>query len=330
MNAFGRRVRSKEAGMKMSCKQGLKFFLICISIVVFQSPLHFRKTYGQAISGNSQIKGQFGASEIVITTTDRLAGAIHSLTWNGKEFIDSVDHGRQLQSACSFDTAKPGEFWAEAYNPTEAGSRADSAGPVSTSRLLKLRAERNVLETTTRMAFWLAPGEDSSGRPALNQSRISNHTLTKRVEIGYKNHPNIIQYKVTFHIPAGERHKLAQLEALTGYMPAEFSRFWKFEPKTGELQPLDDGPGEQKLPVVLSTEDKKYAMGIISPNQPSRGFENAGYGRFRFVPEKVVKWNCVFRERNTKGIVPGDRTFQMFVVLGTLEDVKSGLIELIR
>lgn len=26
-------------------------------------------------------------SEIVITTTSRLAGAIHSLTWNGKEFI---------------------------------------------------------------------------------------------------------------------------------------------------------------------------------------------------------------------------------------------------
>ena len=40
-------------------------------------------------------------SEIVITTTKRLAGAIHSVTWNGKEFIDSTDHGRQLQSASS-------------------------------------------------------------------------------------------------------------------------------------------------------------------------------------------------------------------------------------
>jgi hypothetical protein len=54
----------------------------------------------------------------VITTTSRLAGAIHSLQWNGKEFIDSADHGRQLQSACSFDNARHAN--AETFNPTEA------------------------------------------------------------------------------------------------------------------------------------------------------------------------------------------------------------------
>lgn len=309
--------------MKMDLR--IKIALTCISTILFAAESQIHTLRAQAVSGNARIKEKFGPSEIVITTTNRLAGAIDSLTWNGREFIDSVDHGRQLQSACSFDFARPGEFWAEAYNPTEAGSRADSAGPTSTSQLLKLKAAGNVLETTTRMAFWLAPGEDSSGRPALNQGRLSNHLLTKRVEIGYKNHPNIIQYKVTFHIPAGERHNLAQLEALTGYMPAEFSRFWKFDSKAGEFQSLDDGPGEQKWPVVLSTADQKYAMGVISPDQPSRGFENAGYGRFRFIPEKVVKWNCVFRERNPNGIAAGDRTFQMFVVVGTLDDVRAGM-----
>ena len=44
------------------------------------------------VSGNATIRASVGDSEIVITTTDRLAGAIHSLTWNGKEFIDSHDH----------------------------------------------------------------------------------------------------------------------------------------------------------------------------------------------------------------------------------------------
>src|SRR5438067_1344517 len=42
------------------------------------------------ISGNSVIRAKAGDSDIVITTTSRLAGAIHSLTWNGKEFIDSL------------------------------------------------------------------------------------------------------------------------------------------------------------------------------------------------------------------------------------------------
>src|SRR3954451_13237272 len=99
-------------------------------------------------SGNAVIRGQAGSAEIVITTTDRLAGAIHSLRWNGKEFIDSHDHGRQLQSAASFDCGQAGEFWAERFNPTEAGSRADGAGDRSSSKLLQMRAAGAELRTT--------------------------------------------------------------------------------------------------------------------------------------------------------------------------------------
>ena len=55
------------------------------------------------LSGNAVIRSKVGQSEIVITTTERLAGGVHSLTWGGKEFIDSHDHGRQLQSAASFN-----------------------------------------------------------------------------------------------------------------------------------------------------------------------------------------------------------------------------------
>ena len=77
--------------------------------------------------GDAEIRAPVGESEIVITTTSRLAGAIHSLTWNGKEFIDSFDHGRQLQSASNFDAGTP--ITGETFNPTEAGSRDDGAGP---------------------------------------------------------------------------------------------------------------------------------------------------------------------------------------------------------
>ena len=88
-----------------------------------------------ADSGDAQIRAKAGPSEIVITTTSRLAGAIHSLTWNGREFIDSADHGRQLQSAANFDAGS--RFSPETFNPTEAGSRFDGAGPKSTSVLHK-------------------------------------------------------------------------------------------------------------------------------------------------------------------------------------------------
>jgi hypothetical protein len=273
-----------------------------------------------APSGDAVIRARAGASEIVITTTSRLAGAIHSLTWNGREFVDSADHGRQLQSASNFDAG--GAFVPEVFNPTEAGSRRDGAGPTSSSRLLRLRADGPELETTTRMAFWLRPGEQSEGRPARNRTILSDHLLTKRVRIGVKGLPHAIVYRAAFELPRGESHRFAQFEALTGYMPPDFSKFWTLEPATGRVAPLDDGPGEQPLPVVFSTPDGRYAMGAYSPDRPD------GYGRFRFAAERVVKWNCVFRVRSADGVPPGRYAYTVYVAVGTLEDVRRTLLAL--
>jgi hypothetical protein len=277
----------------------------------------------QPVSGDSVIRKQAGKSEIVIRTTQRLAGAIDSLCWNGREFIDSADHGRQLQSASNLDAGSP--VTAETYNPTEAGSRADGAGATSSSVLLSLRAEGATLETRTKMAFWLKPGEKSGGKPAKNTTIVSGHILAKRVTIGFRDLPQVIEYVTTFTLPAGEKHAFSTFEALTGYMPRDFSRFLAFDPALQEAKPLSDGPGEQPLPVILSTESGSHAMGIYSPDQPSPGFERAGYGRFRFGPEKVVKWNCVFRVKRPEGIAPGDFTYRNFVAVGTLEDVVASL-----
>ncbi len=276
-------------------------------------------------SGDSVIRAKAGASEIVIKTTSRLAGAIHSITWGGKEFIDSTDHGRQLQSACAFNCGDPKPFHAEAYNPTEAGSRLDGAGPHSTSRLLYLKAAGADLFTVTQMAFWLAPHETSEQHPAKNTTSLSDHLVAKHVTIGYKSYAHALDYRVTFTVPPGEKHTFAQFEALTGYMPAEFESFWTLDPKTAALRPLDDGPGEQNLPVILATANGSHAMGAWSPDQPSKGFETAGYGRFRFKEEKVVKWNCVFRTRNAAAIKPGNSSYHIFVAIGSLDTVRDTL-----
>lgn len=281
------------------------------------------------VDGRVSVRAPAGPSEIVVTATERLAGAVHSLTWNGKEFIDSHDHGRQLQSACSFDCGRDGPFWAECFNPTEAGSRRDGAGPRSSSKLLALRAVGNELSTVVQPAFWLAPSEASSGRPALNEAILSEHRIAKRLRIGYDGLPHVVEYQATFTVPPGEGHRYAQFEAVTGYMPAEFAVFRTFDPQTGRLAPLDDGPGEQKLPVVFSTADDRYAMGVYSPEQPSPGFERAGYGRFRFPAAKVTKWNCVFRERNRDGIPPGEYAYQSYIAVGTTDDVRQSLRALV-
>jgi len=303
---------------------GVKFFAprACACAFLFMPFCHVATAANS--DGNTTISAQAGPSEIVIKTTERLAGAIDSLTWNGKEFIDSADHGRQLQSASNLNCGTP--ITAETFNPTEAGSRMDGAGEKSSSELLEIHASGNELTTSSKMAFWLDPGQKSGANLAKNTTVLSGHGLKKHVTIGYKDMPNVISYDVTFTLPPGERHTEAVFEALTGYMPEEFEQFLQFNPKSGMLEPLSDGPGEGPNPVVLSVPDGTHAMGIFAPPQPSPDTTGPTYGRFRFVPQKVVKWNCVFRTDNV--ISPSEHTFRMFVIVGDLDTVLSSLIAL--
>ncbi|MFM7974023.1 MAG: hypothetical protein ACKO8U_03055, partial [Pirellula sp.] len=237
---------------------------------------------GSSVDGNKSISIQVEGDPLTITTTSRLAGAVHSIRWKGKEFIDSADHGRQLQSACSFDAMSDEPFWAERYNPTEAGSRRDGAGDRSTSRLLGIEADDKLLRTSTQMAYWLNPGERSEGRLALNETSCSDHILHKRIELGAYNDPHIIRVDNTFEWPQRQKHRFAQFEVLTGYMPSEFSDFWKVSSQDGRLLRLDDGPGEQPDPVILATPGGEFAMGAIALGHSDWIVSKPGYGRFRF------------------------------------------------
>jgi hypothetical protein len=275
---------------------------------------------GQAVNAASIIRAPTEDSEIVISTSVRCAGAIDSLTWRGKQFLDSFDHGRELQSASNLDLGTP--ITGETYNPTEAGSRDDGTGIASSSRLLSLRAHGSSMESTIQMAFWLSPGETSGGNVAKNRSVLSNHLLSKWVKIGVRGRPHLIGYNVSFILPRNETHHHATFEALTGYMPADFNAFFYFDPVSRKLQPLSDGPGEQPNPVALATSDGAFAMGIYSPDRWTKG-----YGRFRFVPEQVVKWNCVFRVDHPR---PGGKyTYHQLVAIGTLAQVQTELARLV-
>jgi hypothetical protein len=277
------------------------------------------------VSGDAVIRRPAGGSEIVITTTSRLAGAIDSLTWGGREFIDSLDHGRQLQSASNLDV--DGKLCNECFNPTEAGCERDMAGPTSTSRLLYLSAGDRELVTVTQMAFWLRPGQTSGGHTALNTTALSNHLLQKHVTIGAAGLDHAIRHAITFTLPADERHERATFEILTGYMPTDFGTFLRLLPD-GSLEAIDAGPGEQAHPVILATADGRHAMGCWSPAKARTTGRPATYGRFAFLPENVVKWNCVVREENKAGLAAGPYPFLVYAAVGTKEQVRDTLVSL--
>jgi hypothetical protein len=265
-------------------------------------------------------------SPLVLRASQRTAGAIDSLKFRGKEYVNAFDHGREWQSAVSYDG------FGECLNPTEAGTSKDGTGAETSSQLLDARVQDFTLTSTVRMAYWLAPdepykaacGQHKDVHAAQNKVVLSDDTLLKRVTVGYRDIPNVIDYMVTLNV--AEPHKSMVFEAVTGYMPAEFSLFLTFDPATSQVAPLSDGPGEQPLPLIVSTKDRQSAVGVYSPNP------NPGYGRFLFTQNpgqkgwNTAKWNCVFRAETVR---PGPVSYHCFLAIGTVEEVRTALRRLI-
>ena len=72
-------------------------------------------------------------------------------------------------------------------------------------------------------------------------------------------------------------------------------------------------------------------MGCVTPNVSiGKGWSGPGYGRFRFEAAKVVKWNTVFRLKNSKRVPTGAYSFRTFVVVGNLENVRKDMVLLLK
>jgi hypothetical protein len=257
------------------------------------------------------LTGDYAGAQVTVRASERTAGAIDSIRWKGVEFIDAYDHGRELQSAAHFDGLL------ECYNPTEAGSDADGMGPSSTSMLTSVTVAGRTLATESRMAFWLAPGATSPACPAgaVNTSAVSDYSLTKRISLD----GNVISARVTYGLPRG--HERAVFEALTAYLPAGFSQFWRLDPATGALAALNKSKGGGRDPLIIATPDGRFALGVYSADPGVR------YGYWRFGEERVSKWNCVFR---ASPVAAGAHAFRCDAVLGTLSDVQRTIAALAR
>ena len=257
---------------------------------------------------------------ITISTCDHDAGAICSVTWNGKQFIDDYDHGRQLQSAVAFGPTKEDVNGnSEAYNPTEAGASVwtDGVNPSpSSSVLMEGSVSNGTLYTKVRMAYFIP----------VNGVALSNNYVQKWVTIGLPGMPNVIKYQTTFTRAWGETHGYGQYESLTGYMSASFSSFYTLDVVGGAYtpMPLSDGPGEQTKPVIMCTPDSQHCMGVYSRNVPQSTYPDAGYGRWRFTYQNVVKWNVVTRLNNPPYLL----SLTQYVLVGTLDQVSTQMRQL--
>lgn len=283
------------------------------------------------VSGDGTISGALDGSPIVVKTSTRFAGAIYSLTWKGVQFINDSDHGRELQSASSF------EGFGECYNPTEAGSARDGVGAASSSLLLQFQASGNQLSSLSQMAFWEYPGStytaskacgsDASLHTVQNTTVLSQDSLAKQVTIGFHGIPNVIEDLVTFHEVLS--HTNSSFQSLVAVMPSAFSKHYAFNPSNGALVLSPNGvtEGVGNTPsVIYANGSGSAAMGIYSPDVGNPA-EIGGFDSSYFVEHTMDGINSWYPLINFATTSPGDYRFRHYLAVGSLAEVQQALTQ---
>lgn len=211
------------------------------------------RSYDDAVevSGDGRAAGSIQSNKITISATERTAGAISSIQWQGKEFINNYDHGRQMQYAWQYGN------YGECSNPTEAGSSADGTGRKSSSTIKSVSINSNSLHTITAPASWLNCGPS-----------VSSDLIEKLVTI----ENGLI--KSVAKITAQSLDLPIRLEAPTIYLSPEFDHFYTVEGVADRSSCLPVDYNEvywQKMqgcdisePIIAATQDGAFAIGLYT------------------------------------------------------------------
>lgn len=301
----------------------------------------------QTVNGNATISASALGQPLSVSTSSQFAGAVSSIKWGGKEFINDWDHGRQFSSNSQFFHRY------ECYNPYEAGSKEDGQKPTSSSRLLSMTAAGHTIDSTTQMAWYLSTRETRPGYgdycgdpkgwlpvPSPYTGPLSDYRVHKTLTIGFAGIPNVIEYLSELYIPERVEKGLNQIIAV---MPYDFSSVRSYDIVSKDYRKVRALAGEDDLIKVVSTADGSYAMGFYAPEllQP---YGDPGAANF---------WNVVppsdfYRDPHNPSVPdpdfacvhvglfnrydsfngPGYTHDRAYLVIGSLDQVKEGLDKL--
>lgn len=332
-------------------------FLIVLGLFFSHTPIF-------ASVGTGQITGSIEGQPIVIKTASWIAGAIDSITWKGKEFVFSELSGQQIQTAFTVNT------WGECYNPTESGTEHDGKGPSTSSKVLSFKTTATSIESRAQMAFWFSPDKKAQGsnyysktcffNPStpglwdggyiLNTTTLSDFILNKKITLGYRNLPNVIEYTSQITVPADLRLNLSNLKKSTKqenpatnlrflvvehpatYLRSDFNTLYWYDPmKDPTVTSLTTG-GEfsPRNSPVAATSDGAYAIGLFSPimlegKKPVPENPYFSYVMYDWRQRaKTVKLSTSLQVKGEE-LVQQKISLQSFLVIGSLQEVLNSI-----
>ncbi len=296
----------------------------------------FKKTNLRQLFNNLQCEKTSRANltaksgNVTIGTHRKYAGAIDTLRINSSgNFVNNYDHGRQIQYAITTGNG-------ECYNPTEAGSASDGSGNTSSSQFVEgCQVSDSKIYTKNRMAFWLSPGTKGfacNTENAVNTSKVSDFYLSKIIETGFDNNPNLTRIVAKVDVP----HKLntMAIEVPTGYLHRGFTRLYSINKNNLSRKNYDPNKSNTSLFGFRYIQNLKQSIPIASNGSRALAVFTVGstYSTlYAYKPSgdenETIKWNEVI---DLKNVEKGSYYFETFMLTGTQKYVLDNINEIFQ
>ena len=258
----------------------------------------------------------------VTLQANRNAGcSIWSWVWNGKQFINHRDYGRELQGSLSWTDSTT-----NTPNPTEAGDGYKNGSPCTAA------VSGATLSTTSVPLEWngmrLKGTQGGPDRPVIWE----NMTIGKEVSLNYMNMGPVARYETEVTVPRALAR--GHVEIPTVYLGPEFNQMMMYDARSGETSPAHRGvtykPQSGSGGVIATTPRHDFAMGIYTVMSSSGGsgsfFTATNYpgptnGEEDGTSIATVKLTSTY----VGPIAAGKNTYTSWVISGTLDQVKRSM-----
>ena len=295
---------------------------------------------------------ELAGSEVTVGVNRVAGGSVWSLRWNGKEFVNRYDFGRQIQIAFQLNNA------GEDDNPTEAGdSHATPETPAgwrhgSPLLSLELNPGGRTLSTLTQPLQWRPQNFIGGPQTQLAHPVMWLGNIGKQIWLDFQGMPRVIKWQTRITFPQDQGQ--LNIELVTAYLPGDFTTFHAYNAATDQLvdqtqrvidalRPInpagngcvDPSAHPDQRPdaggVIFSTPNGRHAMGVYR-NRRLSAIE--GYGLCRFLGGADVspagfattKWNLL--ERPAGGLSAGTYTWDAYLVVGSVDNVRADMRQL--
>ena len=293
-------------------------------------------------------------SAIELCSNKRAGGAVWSLKWKGKNFVNVTDYGRQIQASLGQIGPDGGGFSAL---PTEAGDNANA----SLNSVYWHGSPLAMIETLNKSqktrAIPLEWNYSNFGgnlhRPIIypkwqlgKNVYLDNYSINLGVGFNYLV-PQIIVYDTVISLPTqlGNSSWKPSLEMPTGYVDSGESNFNRFFVIDSSKENLNEGLTEindsnftdhgangkhyqsNGAPggVAISTDNLSYVIGVYNSTSKTKLPDPNGYIYFTLWKfGSVNKWTAAYKGT----LYPGESTFRSYILVGTLDEVRTMMRQL--